>query len=950
MRFGLPAILWGALLAVAWSRQRRQELPREKLLVWGFGLGLARELYMFGHMAGRLLSPTGQDSMCSVSEPVEHALAMAAIVMVAGSFLRYILDDVRLSRRYLQVGLGATAISLLATLWSWPRQLAAHPEIKFHQTWGAWLFHLTLSMLIAVAVVALARKRGWLRNVVLVALLFFFEGEFLILFNYATNRAYRHIICPIGNSFHILAIPLLGYVYLREQSIEKKQAEQALEAYRDHLEDLVEERTAELTSANEQLQREISERRQAEEALEQLSRQNELILESAGEGILGIDQQGEHIFVNPAAARMLGHSVEELIGQPGHATWHHSKSDGNPYPEEECPIHAGYRTGVIRHGDDQVFWRKDGSSFPVWYTSTPAYENGELAGAVVVFQDITDRKRAETEIAEHNTRLAAQNALAATLSQSLDLDMILNTALDMVLAVLDMETGCVFLLDPDGQTLALQIHRGSSPLDELLDSIAQHCSCKGISDQAVTGMRSIVLNVADFSADCLSKYIVKEGLQTLVGTPLVSKGRAVGALSLGARRPDAIRPQELELLTAIGQQIGMAVENARLYQEAGRWAEELTLLHQVSIFLTSTLDPIEIYDQMAEQSTKLLGCQAAAIFQWDAERQEAVGISTYGANGVGAGDLRMAPGESGILTSLIAHRQSITIEDALADPRVPPLWRERFSAQALLCLPVWGTGKPLGFLFMIDQQGPRRWRPDEVELIESFVNRAAVALENAHLHKQLQWAAALEERQRIAAEMHDGLAQTLSVLGLRADQATEFVESGRGQEALDELSHMRSAVGQASQEVRRSIASLQESPRPRQPLQDYVSGMVDAFTTDSGVPVDLVDRLQGPLFLPSDQSEQVQRVLQEALLNAHRHALPRQVTVCLEQQRDTAVVIVKDDGRGFDPNVPLADRGDHFGLSIMRARAARIGGRVEIDSTPGQGTRVILTWPLDVAR
>jgi PAS domain S-box-containing protein len=355
MRFGLPAVIWAILLYVAWSRQQHQDLPREKLLIWGFGLGFARELFMFMHIAEKILTGTERDAC--ISEPIEHALAMAAIVVVAASFLRYILDDKKLSALYIRVGLSATVVCYLVTFLWWPAYNAQYPDIKFHQTLWAWLFHIASSLLMAWAIYVLSKRRGWLRNVVSVALSLFFLGEALMLINFATNKAYDFMLCRIANSFHILATPILGYVYFREQAIEKQAADEQLRAYRDHLEELVEARTVEL-------QQEITERKLAQAALAELSHRNELILESAGEGIFGIDEQGRHIFVNPAAARMLGYSVEELIGLPSHSTWHHTKADGTPFPEAECPIHAGYKSGATDQGSDQIFWRKDGSSFP----------------------------------------------------------------------------------------------------------------------------------------------------------------------------------------------------------------------------------------------------------------------------------------------------------------------------------------------------------------------------------------------------------------------------------------------------------------------------------------------------------------------------------------------------------------------------------------------------------
>jgi PAS domain S-box-containing protein len=124
--------------------------------------------------------------------------------------------------------------------------------------------------------------------------------------------------------------------------------------------------------------------------------QNELILDSAGEGILGLDLNGNHTFVNPSAARILGYKVEELIGKPSHSIWHHTKKDGSPYPEEECPIHTAYKDGTICYRvRDEVFWRKDSTNFPVGYTSTPIIEDGKIVGSVVTFLDITEHKQAE---------------------------------------------------------------------------------------------------------------------------------------------------------------------------------------------------------------------------------------------------------------------------------------------------------------------------------------------------------------------------------------------------------------------------------------------------------------------------------------------------------------------------------------------------------------------------
>lgn len=121
-------------------------------------------------------------------------------------------------------------------------------------------------------------------------------------------------------------------------------------------------------------------------------------MRAAGEGIYGVNADGATTFVNPAAERMLGWRADELIGKNIHSAIHYSKDDGSHYHHRDCPIYAAFRDGEVRHVDDEVFWRKDGSAIAVEYTSTPIRDHGRLVGAVVVFRDISDRKRSDARL------------------------------------------------------------------------------------------------------------------------------------------------------------------------------------------------------------------------------------------------------------------------------------------------------------------------------------------------------------------------------------------------------------------------------------------------------------------------------------------------------------------------------------------------------------------------
>jgi len=946
VRYGLSAILWGSLFIVAWFRQRDYDVARERLLAPAFGFGFVTSLLMLLLVTMQMLQVLPSGSAYPFLAPLQRALGLAATVVIAGAYLRYVLDEVRSPRAYLLAGLAVTLLCLVLALW---QASGAVTQVRFRGTWPAWLFDLATISLVLSAIVLLRKERTWLSRGVTVALLLVLAGEIVLLANNSTTRDYRAVAGTIGHGLNMLAILTFAHVYARQQAMDRRRTEKDLAAYRGRLEELVAERTAELMWVNARLQQEVRDRTQAEEVLRQLSSRYELILETAGAGICGIDRSGRFTFVNRSAAGMLGYEVDELIGQPSHPILHHSRADHTAYPAEQCPIQAGYTLGIASQGEDEYYWRKDNSAFPIQYVSSPTYEEGTHTGTVLVFRDITDRKRAEAEIARRTADLAAQNTIAAALSRSFDLDSTLAAALDGLLPAVDMEAGLVFLGNGGAQALLLRSYRGQVALDDLQPGAVHGAAYQAISRAAMTNLQAVAHSEAAASGSQATSNGASQPLRTLVSAPLVSKGQVIGALTVGSQRTVPIPASVLALMTAVGQQIGMAVESSRLYRAVESSAEMLSRLHQASIILTSTLDSAKIYQQIAEQSVWLLDCQAAGILMWDENEQRAELIASYGLDEAEGETLWAGPGVSERLRDLVACHPSTAVSDALADARVPQAWRESLDIRALLCVPIVGMERSLGTLFVIDRRARRNWRPNDQALIESFVNVAAIALTNADYHIQLQWAAALEERQRIAADMHDGLAQTVALLGLRIDEVMELTAQGADREALERLSQVRTTVDQVSVDVRRSIASLTAIPQPVRSLQELLSELLEKFPASDGAAIDYHCQTQEPLFLTQAQQAEALLVMQEALLNARRHAHAERIDLRLGCNSQDVSITVEDNGVGFDPGAWWTDKHNRFGLNIMHARAARIGARLQIDSAPGQGTRVVLKLPLACA-
>ena len=150
--------------------------------------------------------------------------------------------------------------------------------------------------------------------------------------------------------------------------------------------------------ADQHMRAGITEWQRMERIFRDIERENQLILRAAGEGIYGVNADGVTTFINPAAERMLGWLATDLVGKDMHATVHHAHPDGTHYHHHDCPIYAAFRDGAVHQVDSEVFWRKDGTAFPVEYTSTPIRDHGQLLGAVIVFRDISQRREAEEQL------------------------------------------------------------------------------------------------------------------------------------------------------------------------------------------------------------------------------------------------------------------------------------------------------------------------------------------------------------------------------------------------------------------------------------------------------------------------------------------------------------------------------------------------------------------------
>jgi two-component system nitrate/nitrite sensor histidine kinase NarX len=253
----------------------------------------------------------------------------------------------------------------------------------------------------------------------------------------------------------------------------------------------------------------------------------------------------------------------------------------------------------------------------------------------------------------------------------------------------------------------------------------------------------------------------------------------------------------------------------------------------------------------------------------------------------------------------------------------------------------------LGAMCVVQDKGASV-EPDETSGFKLLANSAAIAIANARLaetgRRQAEHSAALTERERLAADLHDNLAQTLSFLRLKAERVEEALVAGRDSEAVDDLDQMKPALSSAYMEVRAALTGLREPPFASGELTKEFVTLVDEFGEMTGLPIELTVAEGVAQGLPDVSQSQILHIVREALTNAHRHAQASRIRVQLSRANGEAHLIIEDNGCGFNPEAIESDQ--HLGLAIMEARAQRSGGRLTINTTPDAGTEIIAQFPV----
>lgn len=423
--------------------------------------------------------------------------------------------------------------------------------------------------------------------------------------------------------------------------------------------------------------------------------------------------------------------------------------------------------------------------------------------------------------------------------------------------------------------------------------------------------------------------------RALAAVPLQTAEQPLGLLQVAFDQSGGLLEEHRRPLVAIAEMGGNALQRARtmemLEQLVQDRTRDLMALYEVTATTTQHLDLQVVLERVLQKAVEVTGGEAGLIHLLN-EVSETLRLAAQWGIPPVLIDPAQVQRAGGNLWGRVVERNDTVIV------------RIRRGSEGLTAcyvgVPVQAKGRTLGVLSVFGE-ARHSFSAEDIALLTGIADHVGAAVERAHLHLRAEEAAVLEERQRLARELHDAVTQTLFSASLIAEALPHVWHRDReaGRRGLEELHRLTRG---ASAEMRTLLLELRPAALTEKSLDQLLGHLAETVTSRTRVPISL--SVDPGCLLPEDVQIALYRIAQEALNNVARHAGAGEVTVELVCQTQRVTLRIRDDGRGFDPHDVLPDR---VGMGVMRERAARIGAALGIRSRPGQGTEVVVVWKRD---
>ena len=686
--------------------------------------------------------------------------------------------------------------------------------------------------------------------------------------------------------------------------------------------------------------RDVTERKCAEEKLRKSEEKYRDLIEISPDAIFVVDANGICVLGNRAGAELAGVPQDELVGTPVTDTY---------LPEERHLFRERLEKlkteRTVRF--ERKFVRKNGEIVPV-EVSVSGIRGGYFQA---ILRDISERKQSEA-------LLAGEKRLLEMIATGVALKEILNA---LCLIIEEQRTGTlasVLLLNPDG--VHLDCVAGPSLPKEWMQQMENLPIGPCAGSCGTAAYRGSPVIVSDIATDPLwdvpehRSSALKHGLRASWSNPVLSsKGKVLGTFCMYYREARSPTSQDFELIELATHLVRVAIERDRA-QEALRASEQVArgqveaLTYSLDVLATAPA-PDKFLGQMLSTIGRLLGAQSVILWLLD-ESKDSLVLRAWAE---GTNFAKVDPEHPFIknpsswkedpgLRELFFSGAPVACEDIEHDPYTSSELREYLKSggtKKFLRIPTLVGGRVRGFIGIRHGDRPP-YRPEEIELAQALAHQAMLAIQLNEFAERSRQAAILEERNRMARDIHDTLAQGFTGVIVQLEAVEDAIACCRRKEANEHLQRASELARRSLNEARRSVHALRPQALQGGNFWEALKGIIK--NTTAATALHTTFSLRGKLRdLPLTWQENLLHIGQEALTNSLKYAHPRNFETRLISNSKELRLELRDDGDGFR----VKDRHDGFGLAGMRERVEQMGGKLKITSARGKGTRVVVTLP-----
>ena len=684
--------------------------------------------------------------------------------------------------------------------------------------------------------------------------------------------------------------------------------------------------------------RDITERKSAEEKLRKSEEKYRDLIEISPDAIYVVDANGVCVLGNRAGAELAQIPENELVGTPVTDTY--LPEERHVFRERLEQLKTG---GTLRY--ERNFVRKNGDRVPV-EVSVTAIRGGYFQA---ILRDISKRKQGEALLAGEK-RLLEMVAKGDSLSSILDA---------ICRLVEELCSGClcsILLLDSSGKRL----WHGAGPsipkpYAQAIDGFVIGPNVGSCGSAAYRAEQVIVSDIAtDPRWTSFREEALTNSLRACWSTPILSlENRVLGTFAMYYREPRSPAPRHQDVIEQITHLASIAIQRKRA-EEALRASEQLArgqveaLTYSLDVLATAPA-PDKFLGQMLSTMGRLLAAQSVILWLLD-ESDDSLVLRAWAE---GTNFAKADPEHPWVknplswkqdrgLRELFFSGAPVVCEDLEHDPDISLELREYLKSggtKKFLRIPTLVGGRVRGFIGIRHGERPN-YRPEEIELAQALAHQAMLAIQLNEFAEKSRQSAILEERNRMARDIHDTLAQGFTGVIVQLEAADDAIGCSRRKEANEHLQRAAELARRSLNEARRSVHALRPQALQRDNFWEALKGIVK--NTTGGTMLHTRFELRGRLReLPPVWQENLLHIGQEALTNALKHARPHNFETRLTFNTKQLRLELRDDGHGFR----VKDRHDGLGLAGMRERVEQMGGELKVTSARGQGTKVVVTVP-----